>query len=196
MFTGIIELLGEIKSIEHEGSNIIIRVASDISGDLQVDQSLAHDGTCLTVTKLGDGWHEVVAIQETLDRTALSSWAKGKKVNLERAMIMNARLDGHIVQGHVDAVGRCVSLENKDGSWRYGFDYPEQYAHLMVPKGSICINGISLTANEPTMSRFYVDIIPYTYEHTNVHQWQVGNDVNLEFDILGKYVERLMSVKK
>lgn len=193
MFTGIIESTGRITKITRNNSNLEFHIESDISNELKVDQSVAHDGCCLTVEEVSKNSHVVTAIQETLDKTNLESWKEGDKVNLERAMKMGDRLDGHMVQGHVDATAKCISIENKDGSWRFNFSFPESFSKLIVPKGSICINGISLTANEPSRSDFSVDIIPYTYENTNIHQIEAGDTVNLEFDILGKYVERMMN---
>jgi len=193
MFTGIIEAFGEVVAFSDQGDNRTFTIQSAISSELKIDQSLAHDGVCLTVTRVHGDQHDVVAIRETMDRSSLGQWRQGTRVNLERAMMMNGRLDGHIVQGHVDATGKCILVEDKAGSWRYCFEFDREFAALIVPKGSICINGISLTANEPSTDRFYVDIIPYTYDNTNVHQWREGTLVNLEFDILGKYVQRMVN---
>ncbi len=190
MFTGIIEAAGHIQGIERSGTNIHFTVASSISKDLKIDQSLSHDGVCLTVVALGEGSHTVTAIKETLDRTRLGSWAVGKTVNLERAMQAGARLDGHIVQGHVDTTGECLSVEALDGSWYYRFRYALQADRLLVDKGSICINGVSLTVVNPQADTFQVAIIPYTYEHTNFKELVAGDRVNLEFDIIGKYIAR------
>lgn len=190
MFTGIIETLGEIKAIEKEGSNVHFTLESDISKNLKVDQSLAHNGVCLTVVDIKEDLYTVTAVQETLDRTSLGNWKLGDKVNLERAMKYDGRLDGHIVQGHVDAKGSCVKIREVDGSWYFSFEYVPTPDHLLVDKGSVCINGVSLTVVEPKENRFSVAIIPYTYEHTVFHQLQVGDAVNLEFDILGKYIAR------
>ncbi len=167
MFTGIIEAAGVIARIEREADNVHFTVRSPISGELKIDQSLAHDGVCLTVVALGEGTHTVTAIRETLDRTRLGDWREGDRVNLERAMIAGARLDGHMVQGHVDTVGKCLSVEEAGGSWYYAFQYPAETGHILVDKGSICINGVSLTVVEPTADTFKVAIIPYTWEHTN-----------------------------
>ncbi len=196
MFTGIIECLGTITDMTAEGDNIIISVESPISPELQVDQSVSHDGICLTVTSMEGSTHQVVAVRETIERTALRQWKAEVQVNLERAMIAGSRLDGHMVQGHVDGTATCISREDKDGSWRFGFAYDPESAHLLVPKGSICIDGISLTVNEPTTERFYVDIIPYTYEHTRAKAWMPGVLVNLEYDILGKYMARWLQVRE
>ncbi len=190
MFTGIIEAAGTISDIQREGSNIHFTVASTISEQLKIDQSLAHDGVCLTVVALGQGTHTVTAIKETLDRTRLGAWAVGKQVNLERAMQAGARLDGHIVQGHVDTVGECLAVSEVDGSWYYTFRYALQPDRLLVDKGSVCINGVSLTVVSPVEDTFQVAIIPYTYEHTNFKELQPGDIVNLEFDIIGKYIAK------
>ena len=194
MFTGIIEALGTITKIEAEGTNRHITVQSSLSDQLKIDQSIAHDGICLTVVAIEGDQHTVTAIEETMNRTALSQWEVGKKVNLERAMSANARLDGHIVQGHVDKTGTCVKVEERDGSWIYTFKYEANPEHLLVDKGSICINGVSLTVVSPTVDTFSVAIIPYTYEHTGFHQLQAGHSINLEFDVIGKYIARHLAV--
>jgi len=196
MFTGIIECLGTITDMLADGDNMIISVQSAVSHELQIDQSVSHDGICLTVTAIDHDIHQVVAVRETLERTALRQWQIGDEVNLERAMIAGSRLDGHMVQGHVDGVAICTSREDKDGSWRFGFKYDRESAHLLVPKGSICIDGISLTVNEPSLDEFFVDIIPYTYEHTRASAWSPGVQVNLEYDILGKYMARWLTVRE
>ena len=193
MFTGIIEAPGELTALVREGDNVHFTVASPISGELKIDQSLAHDGVCLTVVELGAGTHTVTAIRETMDRTRLGDWTVGQRVNLERAMQAGARLDGHIVQGHVDGVGECLSVEEAGGSWYYEFRYSPTPEHLLVDKGSVCINGVSLTVVEPTDDRFKVAIIPYTHEHTNFRELRAGDRVNLEFDIIGKYIARQMA---
>ena len=190
MFTGIVEAGGEVVAVEREGSNLHFTLKSPISKELKIDQSLAHDGVCLTVVRQEGDTHVVTAIDETLRRTALSEWKPGRFVNLERAMQLGARLDGHIVQGHVDDVGVCTAVETQDGSWLFSFEFDSRHAGLLVPKGSICINGVSLTVIEPARDTFQVAIIPYTYEHTNFGQLQPGMKVNLEFDILGKYILR------
>jgi len=192
MFTGIIETLGEIKAINTEHTNIHFTIASAISHELKIDQSVAHNGVCLTVVALNDGTHTVTAIDETLRKTSLGNLKVGSKVNLERCMQMNARLDGHIVQGHVDQTAVCVKREELDGSWEYRFKYDASSGNITVEKGSACVNGISLTVVNSTTDEFSVFIIPYTFEHTNLQEVQVGDTVNLEFDIIGKYVARLM----
>jgi riboflavin synthase len=193
MFTGIIETLGEITAIETEGSNVHFTISSAVSAELKIDQSVAHNGVCLTVVSLSDNKHQVTAIEETLQKTNLSSLKVGSKVNLERCMQMNARLDGHIVQGHVDQVAKCILVNELDGSWEYRFKYDPALGNVTVEKGSICVNGISLTVVNSATDEFSVFIIPYTFEHTNLHQVKAGDMVNLEFDIIGKYVARLMN---
>lgn len=190
MFTGIIEASGEVREIMQEGTNVHFTIASPISGALKIDQSVAHNGTCLTVVALDEGTHTVTAIEETLKRTNLGDWSVGSIVNLERAMKADARLDGHMVQGHVDATAVCTRVETRDGSWYFHFKYKPSEEHLLVDKGSICINGVSLTVVEPVEDRFSVAIIPYTYEHTNFNELLAGDRVNLEFDIIGKYIAR------
>lgn len=192
MFTGIIETLGEVKKIVHEGSNIHFTVASAISNELKIDQSVSHNGVCLTVVELGDGWHTVTAIEETMIRSNLGTWEVGSKVNLERAMMANARLDGHMVQGHVDSTATCKRVVEADGSWYYTFEYKPDGGHILVDKGSVCVNGVSLTVVSPVNQTFQVAIIPYTYEHTNFHAFKPGDQVNIEFDIIGKYIVRHM----
>lgn len=190
MFTGIIESLGTVKSIRSEGSNVHFTIESSISNALKIDQSVAHNGVCLTVVGLAENTHTVTAVEETLKRSNLGDWKVGSQVNLERAMLANARLDGHMVQGHVDATGVCTEIEELDGSWYFRFHYQPTEEHLLVDKGSICINGVSLTVVEPQENRFSVAIIPYTYEHTTFKTLQTGDRINLEFDIIGKYIAK------
>ncbi len=192
MFTGIIEGLGLVTDIQNEGSNRHFTLEGPFTHELKVDQSVAHNGVCLTVTEIEGKRYRVTAIEETLKRSSLGQWKVGDKVNLERAMLMNTRLDGHIVQGHVDTTAIVERIEEKDGSWEYHFRYPKAAGHVTVEKGSICVNGVSLTVVESGDDYFSVAIIPFTYEHTNFHQLKVGDMVNLEFDIIGKYVARLM----
>ena len=192
MFTGIIETLGTITDLRHEQGNLHITVESSIAAELKIDQSVAHNGVCLTVIALTDGKHTVTAIEETLNKTSLGHLKTGDPVNLERCMQMNARLDGHIVQGHVDQTATCVAFNELDGSWEYTFEYDPANGNVTVEKGSICVNGISLTVVNSQANSFSVAIIPYTFEHTNLQQVRVGSVVNLEFDIIGKYVARLM----
>lgn len=196
MFTGIIETFGEVQEVIEAGTNKSFWIKSDISGKLKIDQSVAHNGVCLTVDKLQSDKHRVTAIDETLQKTHLGRWAPGTKINLERCLLMGERLDGHMVQGHVDTTGTCLGIEDKDGSWLMHFAFPEAFAPLMIEKGSICLNGISLTAFDVTKSRFSVAIIPYTWEHTNMHALMPGDSVNLEFDIVGKYIMRSLQLHK
>ena len=192
MFTGIIETLGKITSLVHDQGNLHITVESTISSELKIDQSVAHNGVCLTVIALADGKHTVTAIEETLNKTSLGHLKQGDLVNLERCMQMNARLDGHIVQGHVDQTAVCTAFKELDGSWEYTFEYDATNGNVTVEKGSICVNGISLTVVNSKLNSFSVAIIPYTFEHTNLQHVREGSVVNLEFDIIGKYVARLM----
>lgn len=193
MFTGIIETLGKVTDLRKENGNLHITVQSTITQELKIDQSVAHNGVCLTVIALGDGTHTVTAIEETLNKTSIGHLKVGEPVNLERCMQMNARLDGHIVQGHVDQTATCTKFTELDGSWEYTFQYDTSAGNVTVEKGSICVNGISLTVVNSGPDHFSVAIIPYTYEHTNLHNVREGSVVNLEFDIIGKYVARLMN---
>lgn len=191
MFTGIIEQVGRLKGIDKDGSNLRLVIEAEFTSELKVDQSIAHNGVCLTVEKLEESSYEVVAIQETLEKTNLSNLKVGEAVNLERCMRMNARLDGHIVQGHVDGRATVKNIIEEDGSWVFEFSL-DQPSKLIVEKGSICINGVSLTAFSVTDHGFSVAIIPYTFEHTTFNALRKNQKVNLEFDIIGKYVERMM----
>lgn len=191
MFTGIIETIGSISKVVREGSNVHFTIESALSNELKIDQSVAHNGVCLTVVACDEVSHVVTAIQETLDRTSLGSWQVGSKVNIERSLRPDSRLDGHLVQGHVDTTGTCVEVREVGGSWYYRFKYTTKPEWMLVDKGSVCINGVSLTVVEPDLEGYFsVAIIPYTYEHTNFHQLAVGSVVNLEFDIIGKYMAR------
>jgi riboflavin synthase len=194
MFTGIIEQLGLIENIQKDKENVHFTISSLFASELKIDQSVAHNGCCLTIVAITDTNYTVTAIKETLDRTNLGLWKVGTKVNLERCMQMNGRLDVHIVQGHVDTTANCIHIENQDGSWKYTFEY--DYPMITVEKGSATINGVSLTVVESEKQSFSVCIIPYTYEHTNFHQLNIGDKVNLEFDIIGKYVERLLAFRQ
>ena len=195
MFTGIIETLGEIKAIEKEGGNVHLTITSAITNELKIDQSVAHNGVCLTVTSIINNEYSVTAIQETIEKTNLSDWKIGAAVNLERAMKLGDRLDGHIVQGHVDQIGICKAIKEANGSWYYTFEYDPNLNNLTIEKGSITVNGVSLTVVNSMKNEFSVAIIPYTYEHTNFHNFEVGTKVNLEFDVIGKYVSKLYSNK-
>lgn len=195
MFTGIIECLGIIEEVISDNSNRDIWLSSPITHELKIDQSVAHNGVCLTVVEIKDDKYRVTAVDETLKKTNLSTLESRQIVNIERCLKVDGRLDGHFVQGHVDAVGECVSKRESDGSWLFTFQFPEEYATLVVEKGSICVNGVSLTAFEVTKSTFTVAIIPYTYEHTTFKTIKEGTIVNIEFDILGKYLLRNISLK-
>lgn len=190
MFTGIIEKQGIIKQVLEKGGNRSFWIESPISPKLKVDQSVSHDGVCLTVEEVKSGRHRVTAIAETLSKTTLGSWEKGKKVNLERCLKINGRLDGHFVQGHVDGRGTCTHREEKDGSWLYRFQFDPAFAPLVIEKGSITVNGISLTAFQVTRQSFDVAIIPFTFKHTNIREVLPESLVNLEFDVIGKYLLR------
>jgi riboflavin synthase len=192
MFTGIIESFGTIEKITQEGTNVHFDLSSRIAAELKIDQSLAHDGVCLTVVQVSPNDYRVTAIAETIEKTNLSGWKVGKKVNLERCMPANGRFDGHIVQGHVDQVGVVIRISDQNGSWVFDFEFDQATENVTVEKGSITINGTSLTCFNSGPGRFSVAIIPYTYEHTNFHQLQVGDLVNLEFDIVGKYIARMI----
>ena len=194
MFTGIIEALGKVEKIEQEGTNYHLTISSSISSALKIDQSLSHNGVCLTVVALDGGTHVVTAIEETMNRSNLGALAVGSSVNLERAMMANARLDGHIVQGHVDTTASCIKVEEVDGSWYYRFRYSPSPEHLLVDKGSVCINGVSLTVVSPENDEFSVAIIPYTHDHTTFKDIKEGSLINLEFDIIGKYIGRYMHI--
>jgi riboflavin synthase len=191
MFTGIIETLGTIQSLRKEGENIHITIQSSITGELKIDQSVAHNGVCLTVVNIENNNYTVTAIKETLDKTNIGDWNEGDIVNLERAMKLGDRLDGHIVQGHVDQTAFCKNIEEADGSWYFTFEYDRSLNNITIEKGSITVNGTSLTVVNSKLNEFSVAIIPYTYEHTNFNSFKVGTKVNLEFDVIGKYVKRL-----
>jgi riboflavin synthase len=190
MFTGIIEALGMVVGIEKSGTNVHFSIESNISHELKVDQSVNHNGVCLTVTKVESGTHVVTAVHETLQKSNLGDLGKGDLVNLERAMLNNGRFDGHIVQGHVDQVGVCKSVANENGSWLFDFEYDPAIGNITVEKGSVAVNGVSLTCFNSHSDGFTVAIIPYTYEFTDFHNIKEGDRVNLEFDILGKYVKK------
>lgn len=194
MFTGIIEEVGKVLDIQKEAGNIHFTIGSSLSAGFKIDQSVAHNGCCLTVVAQNELQHVVTAIQETLNKTNLGTWEVGTKVNLERCMQLGGRLDGHMVQGHVDCVGTCTEILDENGSWRFTFEHPEQF--VTVEKGSITVNGTSLTVVDSHKGRFSVCIIPFTYEHTNFSQLEVGAVVNLEFDIIGKYVARYLDLQK
>jgi riboflavin synthase len=193
MFTGIIETLGIVKEVALDRSNKTFCIESKIGSDLKTDQSVSHNGVCLTVTEVKGNLHWVTAIDETLNKSNLGKLEPGEVVNLERCMIANGRFDGHVVQGHVDQIGTCISVKDEQGSWLYEFEYDSALGNVTVEKGSISVNGVSLTCFNSQDNRFTVAIIPYTYENTNFHSIKAGNSVNLEFDIIGKYVKRLLN---
>jgi riboflavin synthase len=195
MFTGIIETLGVIQEIKKEEDNLHITVDSTITKELKIDQSVAHNGICLTVVDIKNNQYTVTAIGETIRKTTISNWEKGNFVNLERAMKLGDRLDGHIVQGHVDQIGTCIVVEETNGSWFYTFEYDESLKNITIEKGSVTVNGVSLTVVNSKNNQFSVAIIPYTYEHTNFKTFEVNTKVNLEFDVIGKYVSKLFANK-
>jgi len=199
MFSGIIEEAAKIVQLDKDQENVHITVECSFVNELKIDQSVAHNGVCLTVVKKTPTTYTVTAIKETLERSNLGQLAVGDKINLERSMLMNGRLDGHIVQGHVDQTAICTQIEEADGSWYFTFSYQvsnemAKKGYFTVDKGSVTVNGVSLTVCNPTDNTFQVAIIPYTYEHTNFHQLQIGSVVNIEFDIIGKYVSRMMGL--
>ncbi len=196
MFTGIIECLAKIVEIRNDKNNIHFYLDAPFTQELKVDQSIAHNGVCLTVTEIKNSIYTVTAIQETLQKTNLGKCNVGDVINLERCMLMNGRLDGHIVQGHVDQTGICKGIEEQNGSWFFSFEYASDSKNITVEKGSITVNGVSLTVVNSNPAGFSVAIIPYTYEHTNFRQLKIGDSVNLEFDIIGKYVAKLLEKKQ
>jgi len=195
MFTGIIESVGIIEHIEQNGSNKSFWITSAISNELKVDQSVSHNGVCLTVESATENRHQVTAIEETLVKSNFNEVRVGDEINLERCMLMNGRIDGHIVQGHVDASAVCIDKKDLNGSWEYRFNFSEEFAKLVIEKGSIAINGISLTLFNVGLNEFSVAIIPYTYQHTNMNGVNVGTIVNIEFDMMGKYIQRMLTIK-
>ena len=196
MFTGIIETLGIIKKIKKENDNINMSVSSTITPELKIDQSVAHNGVCLTVVDINDDEYTVTAIRETIEKTNLADWKIGDLINLERGMKLGDRLDGHIVQGHVDQTGVCKSVKEANGSWYFTFEYDRKLNNITIEKGSITVNGVSLTVVNSKENEFSVAIIPYTFEHTNFKNIKIGTTINLEFDVVGKYVARLYSLKQ
>ncbi|MBL7765262.1 MAG: riboflavin synthase [Chitinophagaceae bacterium] len=195
MFTGIIETLGTVEEILHSDANCILKISSLLGSELKVDQSLSHNGICLTVTAIDGNLHTVCAVPETLAKTTLKHWKKGDQINLERCVPMNGRLDGHIVQGHVDTIGLCTVRMNQSDHWTYRFSFPAEFAHLIIEKGSVSVNGTSLTCFNISKDEFEVAIIPYTFEHTSIQFVHSGDAVNLEFDVLGKYITRWQSLQ-
>ena len=192
MFTGIIESLGTVKNLVKEGDNLHITIESNFTSELKIDQSIAHNGVCLTIVNIDNKQYTVTAIKETLDKSNFKDIKVGDIVNLERAMVLGARLDGHIVQGHVDQTATCTNIKEENGSWFFSFEYDSSLNNMTIEKGSITINGTSLTVVNSIKNTFSVAIIPYTYENTNFHTFKIGTEVNLEFDVIGKYVARLL----
>ncbi|HMU09748.1 MAG TPA: riboflavin synthase [Ferruginibacter sp.] len=196
MFTGIIEKTGIIEEVLSNGTNRTFLVSSSLYSELKVDQSLCHDGVCLTIETLKEGLHQVTAIAETLLKTNLGAWQKGSIVNLERCIQLNGRLDGHFVQGHVDTTAKCLDIVNQNGSWEYRFEFDKSFSSLIIEKGSVTVNGISLTCFNVTGDQFTVAIVPYTYQHTNISHLKTGDTVNIEWDMVGKYVSRLINLNR
>lgn len=196
MFTGIIEALGTIRKVITEGANKVFWIESPLFSELKIDQSLAHNGVCLTVEEIKDDLYKVTAVKETLSKTTLSEWETGLLVNLERCLSPSGRFDGHFVQGHVDGIGVCKRIRNSDGSWELEFEFEKNFAAYIIEKGSICVNGISLTAFDVKKKSFKVAIIPYTWEHTSLKYLKEDDSVNLEFDLIGKYIHRKLSLKE
>ena len=195
MFTGIIESIGIISDIKKDQGNVHLTIQTNITNELKIDQSVAHNGVCLTVVEIFDNKHVVTAIQETINKTTLGFWQIGDKVNIERAMKFGDRLDGHIVQGHVDQTAVCTSIQEKSGSWEFTFEYDSALNNITIEKGSITVNGTSLTVVNSAKNSFSVAIIPYTYEHTIFHTFEIGTKVNLEFDVVGKYIARMYELR-
>jgi riboflavin synthase len=195
MFTGIIETLGALVEVKKDQENLHLTIESRLTNDLKIDQSIAHNGVCLTVVSKTNSTYTVTAIQETCLKTNIGSWAVGDAINLERAMLLGARLDGHIVQGHVDQTGICTEIREAEGSWYFSFEYDSNLHNITIEKGSVTVNGVSLTVVNSKANSFSVAIIPYTYQHTNFHTFKVGTKVNLEFDVIGKYVSRLHGLR-
>lgn len=196
MFTGIIESKGIIRKIVSNGTNKSFIIESDLAKELKIDQSVAHDGVCLTVESIDDDNYQVTAIAETLEITTLKKWKENSEINLERSVLANSRMDGHFVQGHVDTTAKCIAKIDTNGSWEFSFEIAPHFANLIIEKGSIALSGISLTIFNVTKNTFTVAIIPYTYHHTNMHTLNIGGFVNIEFDMLGKYINRIESLKK
>lgn len=194
MFTGIVETLGKLTQLKTEGTNLHLTITSHLAPELKIDQSVSHNGVCLTVVDIKPDSYTVTAIEETLQKTNLGQLKEGDTINLERAMVLGSRLDGHLVQGHVDQTGICTAIEQKDGSWIFSFEYDYSQSNTTIEKGSITIDGVSLTVVNSGVTTFSVAIIPYTYEHTRFNSYKVGSKVNLEFDVIGKYVAKLMAL--
>ena len=195
MFTGIIQAIGEVKDISIEGSNRTFTIKSDLASHLKIDESVSHNGICMTVEDAHKNHYTITAVKETLEKTNAKAWKTGDKINLERAMRLNDRLDGHIVQGHIDGIATCIEKKDKEGSVEFTFNFNKSFASLIIEKGSICVNGVSLTAFNVTRNEFTVTIIPFTLSHTNLHYLEEGSIVNIEYDMLGKYVHRIVELQ-
>ena len=195
MFTGIIETMGVVENLQKDGGNLHIQIQSDITEELKIDQSVSHNGVCLTVVEISGSSYTVTAVDETLQKSNLGKLAVGEPINLERAMLLGSRLDGHLVQGHVDSTAVCTKIEEQDGSWYFYFEYTPQSNNVTVEKGSITVDGVSLTVVDSGPGNFSVAIIPYTYENTRFKEYEIGTIVNLEFDVIGKYVARIMELR-
>jgi riboflavin synthase len=196
MFTGIIESTGVVKELISNGSNKSFWIDSPLSTQFKIDQSVSHSGVCLTVEEIAGNSHRVTAIDETLQKTNVGTWKTGTLINLERCLQLNGRLDGHLVQGHADTTAVCIKTKEKEGSWEFEFEFNKKFSELIIEKGSVCVNGISLTAFNVKKKSFTVAIIPYTFQHTNIQRIQTGDTVNLEFDVIGKYLLRRLSLKE
>ncbi|NUY81417.1 riboflavin synthase [Flavobacterium sp. MAH-1] len=196
MFTGIIETMGIVQRVEHDGDNLNLTITSEITSELKIDQSVSHNGICLTVVAINGKQYTVTAVHETILKTNISDWREGNEINLERGMRLGDRLDGHIVQGHVDQTGLCIAAEEGNGSWEFRFSYDQSINNITIEKGSITVNGVSLTVVDSEPGEFSVAIIPYTFEHTNFKHFTVGTKVNLEFDVVGKYISRLYAMRE
>ena len=194
MFTGIIESVAVVEKVEKKGKNIELKLSSNLSSKLRVDESLSHNGVCLTVTSCDENFYCVTIVDESLKKSNFSNIKVGSQINLERSLVINGRLDGHIVQGHVDDIGLCIKKVDQENSWLYTFEFSEKYSNLIIEKGSICVNGVSLTCFDVSDNKFTVAIIPHTYENTNFKFLKEGEAVNLEFDILGKYIKKILKV--
>lgn len=194
MFTGIIESIGIVKEISSVGTNKSFWIGSPLSSQFKIDQSIAHNGVCLTVEEIRENLHKVTAVAETLNKTELNEWEVGSAINLERSLLPSSRLDGHFVQGHVDGTGICKKIKDKNGSHEFEFGFSKKFAPLVIEKGSVCVNGISLTAFDVKKNSFRIAVIPYTYQHTNLQNLKEEGKVNLEFDLIGKYILRKLSL--
>jgi len=192
MFTGIVETLGVVKDVKEKQANLEFSIEAAFNSEVEIDQSIAHNGVCLTIETICSDYYTVTAIKETIDKTNLAETKTGDKINLERCLLVNSRLDGHIVQGHVDQTAACKNIVEENGSWIFTFEYQKQHKNYLVEKGSVCLNGVSLTLVDVSENSFSTAIIPYTFEHTNFHLLQINDEVNIEFDIIGKYVERMV----